>query len=207
MGNMGYTTDMLSTDGAEEFNLTLLTGAIGFEVSQSIDTEIQSRALHIEDESGQELPSNWFDEVTWDYKGFYKQCAKELPEILSRVIEDVFGEDGPVSIGEVTEIQCRDVAGWGRETIMAPVTIDGQTLYDLAEYEGIETVDDGMGTSGFYRTAPDNYWSQVKVLQAMIEAHNNRTSHPLWLDFVEYWQDEAEEFVSFGKYEDLTLAV
>lgn len=171
---MLVTTENLTTDTPEPTNIALFTGGIGEYVHEAIVSEIDSFEENYFDTTDKELPNDWFDEVTWDYDGAYKHLAECLPDILVEAYPDLFTTDksfdtAPVFVGEVGDVNPHDLGGWGREEIMAPLGIHAKDLKALADHYGITEIHDGQGISGFVRTADDSFWTQLQVIQELME--------------------------------------
>lgn len=208
MGNMSFDADLLTTDGHEEFNLFLIAGGIGDNLSYAMDHEIESFADHWATETDEDLPVDWFDEVTWDWTEMYKEFAEGLPDMLVEAYPDLFTRDeddsAPVVVGEVTDAHTNDPGGWGREYITSTLRINGKALKALADEHGITEIHDGEGISGFIRTAEDDYWAQIHVIQAIMSSLNDSYTNNLervldeWA-FADGW---VGEHIDFGKWVD-----
>lgn len=210
MGTMTFDADLLTTNGYEEFNLFLITGGISENLSCAMDCEIESFADHWATEMDKDLPGDWFDEVTWDWAGMYKDFAEGLPEMLTQAYPDLFARDeedsAPVVVGEVTEAHTNDIGGWGREYITATMKINGPALKALAEEYGVTDIHDGEGISGFIRTAEDDYWAQTHVIKAIMrELDDSYTNNLEWI--LDEWACSdgwVENYIDYGKWvEDL----
>lgn len=209
MTTMTFDSDLLTTNGYEEFNLYLITGGISESLSCAMDSEIESFADHWANETGKDLPDDWFDEVTWDWAGMYKEFAQDLPEILAQAYPELFTTDekdfAPVVVGKVTEAHTNDPGGWGREYIKATMKINGQALKALADEYGITEIPNGKGISGFIRTADDDYWSQTNVIEAIMhemdESYTSNLVHTL--DDWAHTDGWVENYINYGKWIDL----
>lgn len=205
MGNMSFDADLLTTNGYEEFNLTLITGGISSSLSCAMDSEIENFADYWATENDKDLPEDWFDEVTWDWAGMYKEFAEGLPEMMVQAYPDLFTRDeediAPVVIGEVTDAHTNDPGGWGREYITATLKINGPALKALADDCGLTEIHDGEGISGFIRTADDDYWAQTHVIKAIMqELDDSYTSNLEWtLDDWAYTDGWVGHHMDFGK--------
>lgn len=206
MGKMSFTPELLTTNGAEEFNLALFTGTIGDILAEAMDSGVDSFAEYWESETGNDRPDNFFDYISWNWPAMYKDFAGSLPDMLEEAFEDLFTTDpnksAPVYIGEVADAHTNDPGGWGREYIMAPVRVDGQKLFDLAQEYGVTSIDDGKEVSGFYRTAEDSYWTQIRVIESLIEAMTGSYYERLDSTLIEYafadgWVDNH---IDYGKW-------
>lgn len=208
MGNMSFDADLLTTNGHEEFNLTLITGGIGENLSWAMDSEIESFAEYWTTENDKDLPEDWFDEVTWDWAAMYKEFAEGLPEMMVQAYPDLFTRDeddpAPVVIGEVTDAHTNDPGGWGREYVMSTLRINGQKLKALADEYGVTEIHDGRDLSGFIRTAQDDYWAQIHVIQAIMhELDSSYTNNLEWtLDEWAYADGWVGNHMDFGKWVD-----
>ena len=169
---MRITTDNLSTNGYEEFNLALITGGIGEYISDAIDRELESFYDYYAEITGKDIQDT--DQITWNFPGYYEVMAGALPATLAWNFPELFKEPGdvstaPVTIKGITTTRSNDPAGWGREQIMAEVKIDGEALKHLADQTGGTEIHDGQGISGCVRTADDAYWSQIKTIEALMD--------------------------------------
>lgn len=207
MGTMSFDSALLNTNGYEEFNLALIAGGISPNLSIAIDQELESYAEYWETETDNERPDNFFDYITWDWDGMYKEFAEGLPEMLAQAYPDLFTRDekdiAPVVIGEVTKAHTNDPGGWGREYITATLKINGPVLKALADDCGITEIHDGEGISGFIRTAEDDYWAQIRVIRAIMQGLNDSyTSNLEWtLDEWACSDGWVGEHMDFGKWE------
>lgn len=208
MGTMTFNNDLLTTNGYEEFNLFLITGGISENLSCAMDSDIESFADHWATEMDKDLPGDWFDEVTWDWAGMYKEFAQGLPEMLAQAYPDLFTTDekdtAPVVVGKVTEAHTNDPGGWGCEYITATVKINGKALKELADEYGVTTVHDGRGISGFLRTADDAYWAQTHVIKAIMqELDESYTNNLEWtLDEWAHSDSWISNHIDYGKWND-----
>lgn len=207
MGTMTFDADLLSTNGYEGFNLTLFTGTIGDSIELAMETEFESWTEHYTYATGKDLGNDWFDHVTWDYDAMYKDLANDLPDILEETYDDLFTTDpdgsAPVIIGEIEELNPRDLAGWGREVIMAKVKIDGDKLKALADKYWITDISDGHGISGFFRTADDSYWSQIRVIETLMKAMDDLYAENLSCKLDEWACADGRvgDFIEYGVFD------
>lgn len=198
--DMLVTAENLTTDTPEFTNITLFTGGIGEIVHEAIVSEIDSFEWNYHDTTGNELPNDWFDEVTWDYDGAYRYLAECLPDILIETYPELFTADksfevAPVFVGEVGEVNPHDLGGWGREEVMAPLWIHVEGVKALMSQYGITEIHDGHGISGFIRTAEDGFWTQLQVIRELMEAMDGSYFENLTHKLQEYassdgWSDE-----------------
>lgn len=206
MGTMKFDADLLTTNGHEEFNLCLITGGISSALSCAMDLEFESFADHWACETGEDLPEDWFDHVTWDWAAMYSEFARDLPEMMVQAYPDLFTRDeddsAPVVVGEVTDATTNDPGGWGREYITATLKINGTALKALADEYGVTEIHDGSGISGFIRTADDDYWAQIRVIEAIMhELDSSYTNNLEWaLDEWAYADGWVGEHIDFGKW-------
>lgn len=207
MGTMTFDADLLTTNGYEEFNLFLITGGISENLSCAMDCDIESYVDHWATETDNDVPDNFFDYITWDWEGMYKEFAVGLPDMLAQAYPELFasveGDHAPVTVGEVTDAHTNDIGGWGREYITAPLKINGPALKALAEEYGVTYIHDGEGISGFIRTADDDYWAQTHVIKAIMkELDNSYTSNLEWI--LDEWACSdgwVSEYIDYGKWD------
>lgn len=193
---MLVTAENLTTESPEPTNLTLFSGSIGEFVQDAFGSEFDSFEENYLDSMGEEIPKDWFDKVTWSYDAAYKDLAKDLPDILVEAYPDLFTTDlgferAPVIIGDVGDIEPHDAGGWGREVVMSTLSIDGKALKALAEHHGITDIHDGKGIDGFIRTADDSYWSQIQVINELMEAIDDSGYENLTYTLEEWAQSDG----------------
>lgn len=200
MGNMKLTPELLDARN-EQVNVWLIDNPTEL-VSDELDREIEQwfdyatfdKGLDVEEylnDKGMDI----LDIASPDFTGACKMVAKEYGDFLEDMMPELFGSDAPVRFESYEPSEFKlDTGVWGSCTDVAMYrwTIDGQRLYELAKSYGIETIDDGHGHSGFWRTAPDSYWSQLQVIQEIIELENK----DMVLEFSEYFRESWEPFLT-----------
>lgn len=200
MGKMELTPELLEARN-EEVNAwlidnptELISDALDMEIEQWFDYATFDKGLDIQsylDEKGLDI----LDIASPDFVGACKMVAKEYGNFLEDMIPELFGPGAPIQFDsyEPSEFHL-DSRGWAwrSDCAMYRWTIDGQKLYDLAKSYGIDTIDDGHGHSGFWRTAEDSYWAQLQVIQEIIELENK----DMTLEFLEYFRESWEPFLT-----------
>lgn len=172
----------------------LVSGALDMEIAQWLDYAYESFDWDIDeylDDKGLDI----MDIASPDFTGACKMVAKEYGDFLEDMMPELFGPGAPVQFEsyEPSEFHL-DSSGWAwhNDAAMYRWTINGQQLYDLAKSYGVEYVNDGHDISGFHRTAPDNYWAQLQVIQAILELENK----DMVMEFSEYFRESWEPFLT-----------
>ena len=177
-------SNFIISDHLKEGIFNANIAAAGFfaaeELSDAIDSDLESRFQHIAEETEADIPqdiaNSVFDAIGHDqFKKLHYKLAIEAVDILNERIFDLFGNYSEdiiyVSLGDKADIEPNDIFGFGRETISVRVEITRPDL--IAEWlknEGLDSAHDGHGISGFYRTADDESWAVHKLLGAIREA-------------------------------------
>ena len=200
MGKMELTPELLDARNDEVnawliYNPTeLVSGALDMEIEQWFDYATFDKGINVQlelDNKGLDI----LDVASPDFTGACKMVAKEYGNFLEDMIPDLFGPGAPIQFESYDPSAFHLNTGvWGScyDCAMYRWTIDGQRLFELAKSYGIEAVDDGHGHSGFWRTAPDNYWAQLQVIQEIIELENK----DMTLEFLEYFRESWEPFLT-----------
>lgn len=207
MGKMTFTPEMLDARD-EEVNLALITGPIGDLISADIDRSIELLCEWFYETMDMDAHEycrannlEFWDEVTYDYRVMFDKVWKLVADVLETELDDIFGEDGPVKLSAYNPSESRPATGLfgqDREVAMFRWTIDGQKLWELAKDElGTDQITNGYGISGFIRTSDDNYWAQIKVLEALV-------SDDFWYTIQCAMSEDntIEEMMSFGKLDE-----
>lgn len=200
MGKMKLTPELLEARN-ERVNVwsisnptELVSGALDMEIEFWLDYTYQSLDWDIQeylDDKGLDI----MDIASPDFTGACKMVAKEYGDFLEDMIPELFGPGAPIQFESYDPSAFHLNTGvWGScyDCAMYRWTIDGQKLYDLAKSYGVEYVNDGHDISGFHRTAPDNYWAQLQVIQEIIELENK----DMTLEFLEYFRESWEPFLT-----------
>mgnify|MGYP001758422479 FL=1 len=189
MGNMKLTPELLEARN-EQVNVWLIDNPVEL-VSDELDREIEQWFDYVTFDKGIDVQLNLdnkgldiLDIASPDFTGACKMVAKEYGDFLEDMMPELFGPGAPVRFESYDPSEFSLNSGvWGScDSAMYRWTINGQQLYDLAKSYGIDSIDDGHGHSGFWRTAPDNYWAQLQVIQAILELENK----DMVLEFSEY---------------------
>lgn len=199
MGKMELTPELLEARN-ERVNVwsisnptELVSGALDMEIEQWLDYTTFDKGLDIQeylDDKGLDI----MDIASPDFTGACKMVAKTYADFLEDWLPELFGPGAPVRFESYDPSEFSLNSGvWGScDSAMYRWTINGQQLYDLAKSYGIDSIDDGRGHSGFWRTAPDSYWSQLQVIQEIIELENK----DMVLEFSEYFRESWEPFLT-----------
>lgn len=202
MGKMTVTPELLSAE-SELVNLGLIFGGYGATISAAIDSEIESSTDYFEDALGVTI-EEWCeqndttvgDEVTCDFFEAYRNNAS----ILSDMLIDGLGDLATDNVVVVDELLGGATGDEYRDYVPALLTIDGKALFDaFVDIEGTDEIDDGYGHDGFYRTASDQYWAIIQVLNAVVD---NEKFEMNIFDYLMGWGSPDDLSISFGAIED-----
>lgn len=200
MGNMKLTPELLEARN-EQVNVWLIDNPVEL-VSGELDREIEQWFDYATLDKGIDVQLNLdnkgldiLDVASPDFTGACQMVAKEYADFLEDMMPELFGPGAPIRFEsyEPSEFHL-DSTGWAwyNDCAMYQWTVDGQRLFELAKSYGIETIDDGHGHSGFWRTAPDNYWAQLQVIREILELENK----DMVLEFSEYFRESWEPFLT-----------
>lgn len=199
MGKMELTPELLNARN-ERVNAWLIdnptelvSGALDMEIEQWFDYATLEKGINVQlnlDKKGLGI----MDIASPDFTGACKMVAKEYGDFLEDMMPELFGPGAPVRFESYEPSEFSLNSGvWGScDSAMYRWTIDGQQLYDLAKSYGIETIDDGHGHDGFWRTSPDSYWAQLQVIQEILELENK----DMTMEFLEYFRESWEPFLT-----------
>ena len=199
MGKMELTPELLDARN-EQVNVWLIDNPVEL-VSDELDREIEQWFDYVTFDKGIDVQLNLdnkgldiMDIASPDFTGACKMVAKEYGDFLEDMMPELFGPGAPVRFESYEPSEFSLNSGvWGScDSAMYRWTINGQQLYDLAKSYGIDTIDDGHGHSGFWRTAEDSYWAQLQVIQAILELENK----DMVLEFSEYFRESWEPFLT-----------
>ena len=207
MGKMTFTPELLNAKD-EDVNLALIVGGIGDLISADIDRAIDlfcewfAETMDMDaDEYCRANNLEFWDEVTYNYWAMFDKVWQLVADVLETELDDIFGADGPVKLSAYNPSESRPATGlFGqeREVAMFRWTIDGEKLWELAKDElGTDQISDGHGISGFTRTCDDDYWAQIKVLEALV-------TDEFWYTIQCAMSEDntIEEMMSFGKLDE-----
>ena len=166
---------------------------MGREIEQWFDYVTFDKGIDVQlnlDNKGLDI----LDIASPDFTGACKMVAKEYGDFLEDMMPELFGPGAPIQFESYDPSEFSLNSGvWGScDSAMYRWTINGQQLYDLAKSYGIDSIDDGHGHSGFWRTAPDNYWAQLQVIREILELENK----DMVLEFSEYFREDWEPFLT-----------
>lgn len=200
MGNMKLTPELLNARN-ERVNAwmidnptELVSGALDMEIEQWFDYATFDKGIDVQlhlDNKGLDI----LDVASPDFTGACKMVAKEYGDFLEDMMPELFGPGAPIQFESYEPSDFHLSTGvWGScyDVAMYRWTIDGQRLFELAKSYGIETIDDGYDISGFHRTAPDNYWAQLQVIQLILELENK----DMVAEFLGYFNESWEPFLT-----------
>lgn len=199
MGNMKLTPELLEARN-EQVNVWLIDNPVEL-VSDELDREIEQWFDYVTFDKGIDVQLNLdnkgldiLDIASPDFTGACKMVAKEYGDFLEDMMPELFGPGAPVRFESYDPSEFSLNSGvWGScDSAMYRWTINGQQLYDLAKSYGVEYVNDGKNVSGFWRTAPDNYWAQLQVIREILELENK----DMVLEFSEYFRESWEPFLT-----------
>lgn len=201
MGKMELTPELLDARN-ERVNVwsisnptELVSGALDMEIEQWLDYTTFDKGLDIQeylDDKGLDI----MDIASPDFMGACKMVAKTYADFLEDWLPELFSPGAPIQFESYEPSDFHLNTGvWGScyDAAMYRWTIDGQKLYDLAKSYGIDSIDDGHGHSGFWRTAEDSYWAQLKTVEEIIMLERPDGDVEYFLDF---YREDWEPFLT-----------
>lgn len=200
MANINLTAELLDAQH-EKVNLALL-----FDASEEAwDCAIRSIEFTLGEYDLEAIEKNLGidanEEIEINGEGLTRCVARETDGFLESALPELFGEDGPITLEGFLEQEFRMATGmFGQEqnVFMHRWSIDGRALKDLAAEYGVTSVDDGLSTSGFIRTASDSYWAQLSVIRELMW----HMDEDLTLLACEYFNEDSCEYVNYGRIEE-----
>lgn len=191
---MGYIEFNVSDipNGKQEINLCLLAPwrDVSDGVGGYIDMAIESEADYYVDE-GVEV-EDW----NVDFSSAWHDFCGELPHQFEQQWGEIFGDDKAIRF-ESSAYNVAMINGmWGSADVaMCMITVDAARLFALAHEHDVKRVHDGNGISGFIRTADDDYWVLLQVIQELMDVFVDRRDG--FSAIYDAWQEDghAGEFI------------
>lgn len=156
---MKLTSERLTlTEGDDDLNVALLVPTILQEIANVMMQEVML---------SQRLAVVEIDEVNFNWSLAFAGSANVIPDFLRATYPELYGEDGPATVGYVSDYIMLEFDGKPQAAILAPIVTNGERLFRLATERSLLSQIIDARTPDEVEVIPDNQWATMTVLKIL----------------------------------------
>ena len=156
---MRLTPSLLTlTEADDDLNLVILAPTILQEIATSMMIEVMQV---------QRLTVGEIEDVKWNWNLAFAGSANVLPDFLRSTYPELYGENAPVTIGNVSDYLMVEFEEKPQALVVAPMVSNGDRLFRMVTQQSVvRSIVDGR-TRAEAEVVPDNQWATMTALKIL----------------------------------------